>query len=205
MFLSTIAAVIGIAGGVNSIYQSNKSKPGAGGATDDAARAADPFGQFRTGFGQQLTGQFGSLTNPNPQDIANDPNYQFQLQQGMGAVNKGAAASGMLGSGTRLLDLQKMGQGLASNFEDKQWGRNMSILQMLGQFSGATTGSPGGAANAMMQGNANSQNQLNGGLGNIMSGLGGLSRSNWSLGNMGGSGGAPDPMIWNNGGGYGGG
>jgi hypothetical protein len=167
---------VGIGAGVNSIVQSNKSKPGGGGATDAAAQAADPFAAYRAQFGANLAGNFDSLANPNPQLIQNDPNYQFQLQQGIGAVNKGDAASGLLGSGTRLLDLQKMGAGLASNFEDKQFSRNMSILQMLGQFSGATTGSPAGAANAIMNGQQQSQNGLNNGLGNIISGLGGLSR-----------------------------
>lgn len=201
MFLTTIAAVVGIGAGINGIVQSNKSQPGGGGVTDDAARAADPFGPFRAQYGQELGAQYNRVQNFDPNQITQNPEYQFQLQQGLGAIDKGAAANGMLGSGTRLMDLQKYGQGLASSFADKQFGREMSILQMLGGFSGATTGSPSGAANAMMQGQQNSQNQLNNGLGNIMSGLGGLSRSNWSLG--GGGGGAPDPMIWA-GGGYGG-
>jgi len=203
MFLTTIATVVGIGAGINSIVQSNKSQPGGGGVTDDAARAADPFGPFRAQYGQELGAQYNRVQNFDPNQITQNPEYQFQLQQGLGAIDKGAAANGMLGSGTRLMDLQKYGQGLASSFADKQFGREMSILQMLGGFSGATTGSPSGAANAMMQGQQNSQNQLNGGLGNIMSGLGGLSRSNWNLGSMGGGGGAPDPMIWA-GGGYGG-
>lgn len=201
MFVGVIASVIGIGAGINSIVQSNRSQPGGGGVTDDAARAADPFGPFRAQYGQELGAQYNRLQSFDPNQITQNPEYQFQLDQGMGAINKGAAASGMLGSGTRLLDLQKYGQGLASGFADKQYGREMSILQMLGGFSGATTGSPSGAANAMMNGQQNSQNQLNSGLGNIVSGLGGLSRTNWNLGNMGG--GAPDPMIWS-GGGYGG-
>ena len=75
------------------------------------------------------------------------------------------------------MDLQKFGQGLASNFTQQQFGRNQSILQMLGQFSGATTGSMAGAAGAIQNGNNTANGQLNSGLGNIMSGLGGLSRS----------------------------
>lgn len=197
MFISTIAAVVGIAGGINSIMKSNENKPGGGGVTDDAARAADPFGPFRAQYGQELGAQYNRLQNFDPNSITSNPEYQFQLQQGLGAIDKGAAANGMLGSGTRLMDLQKYGQGLASGFADKQFGRQMSILQMLGGFSGATTGSPTGAARAMMQGQQNSQDQLNGGLGNIMSGLAGLSRP----GNRGG--GAPGGMLWNDGSGYG--
>lgn len=199
MFLSTIASVISIGAGINSIVQSNRDQQGGGGATDDAARAADPFGPFRSQYAQELGVAYNDLNRFDPNAIKQDPAYQFQLEQGLGAIDKGAAAAGMLGSGTRLLDLEKFGSGLASNFADRQFQRKMSILQMLGGFSGATTGSPAAAANAITAGNANAQNGLNNGLGNVMSGLGGLSRTNWSGG--GGYGGTTDGgggMIWNN-------
>lgn len=199
MSLATVASVVGIGAGINSIVQSNRNRSGGGGTTDQAAATADPFSQFRTQYGQELGKQYNTLANFNPANVSQDPNYQFQLDQGIGAINKGAAASGMLGSGTRLLDLEKYGQGLASSFSDKQFGRGLSLLQLLGGFSGATTGSPATAANAITQGNANSANQLNSGLGNIMSGLGGLSR-NWQS-NTGGP--NPNPPDPSNGGTYG--
>ena len=50
----------------------------------------------------------------NPSSITSTPGYQFAYNQGLEAVNRTAAAKGMLGSGNRLYDLTKFGQGLAS-------------------------------------------------------------------------------------------
>lgn len=175
MSLVTVASVVSIAGGINGIVQSNKKQNNAG-TPQDAAQAADPFGPLRSLYGQELGLQYGNLQRFDPNDVTKDPEYQFQLEQGMGAINKGAAASGMLGSGTRMMDLQKYGQGLASSFADRSYNRKASLLQMLGQFSGATTGSPSGAANALMQGQNNAYNQNRQGMGDIISGLGGLGR-----------------------------
>jgi len=203
MSLATVAAVVNIGSGINSIVQSNKNKSGGGGTTDQAAQAADPFGQFRTQYAQEFGKQYNNLANFNPADVTKDPNYQFQLDQGIGAINKGAAASGMLGSGTRMLDLEKFGQGLASSFSDKQFGRGLSLLQMLGGASGATTGNPAAAGSAIMNGNNNAAAQGNYGLNSITSGLNGLGKVNWSNFNPfngGGSGTGAD--VWGGPGGY---
>ena len=50
----------------------------------------------------------------NPSSITSTPGYQFAYDQGLEAVNRTAAAKGQLGSGNRLYDLTKFGQGLAS-------------------------------------------------------------------------------------------
>ena len=50
----------------------------------------------------------------NPSSVASTPGYQFAYNQGLEAVNRTAAANGQLGSGNRLYDLTKFGQGLAS-------------------------------------------------------------------------------------------
>lgn len=50
----------------------------------------------------------------NPSSIQNDPSYQFRLGQGTQAINRSAAAKGMLGSGNVLAELAKFGQGMAS-------------------------------------------------------------------------------------------
>lgn len=42
------------------------------------------------------------------------PSYQYSLNQGILATQRGAAASGMVGSGAEARELQKTGQGLAS-------------------------------------------------------------------------------------------
>ena len=50
----------------------------------------------------------------NPSSVEETPGYQFAYNQGLEAVNRTAAAKGQLGSGNRLYDLTKYGQGLAS-------------------------------------------------------------------------------------------
>ncbi len=50
----------------------------------------------------------------NPESITSTPGYQFAYNQGLEAVNRTAAAKGQLGSGNRLYELTKFGQGLAS-------------------------------------------------------------------------------------------
>lgn len=200
MFINVIGAVVGIAGGINNIVQSNKKQNNAG-SPQDAAQAADPFGPLRSLYGQELGLQYGNLQRFDPNDVTGDPEYQFQLEQGMGAINKGAAASGMLGSGTRMMDLQKYGQGLASSFADRSYNRKASLLQMLGQFSGATTGSPAAASNALTNGQNAAYGQNRQGWGDVMSGLGGLSRGFNRPISGGGYGGTTDQggsMIWDN-------
>lgn len=60
---------------------------------------------------------------PDPNQVQNDPAYQFQLTQGQNAIDRSAAARGTLVSGGTLKDIAEFGQGLASNFEDKAYSR----------------------------------------------------------------------------------
>jgi hypothetical protein len=96
------------------------------------AAAADPFasqrGQYQNQLQQMMTGQF------TPQD----PSYAFRLGEGQQALERSAAAKGMLGSGNILAELQKYGQGMASQEYQNQYNRLLPL-------TGATTGSPGAA------------------------------------------------------------
>jgi len=66
----------------------------------------------------------------NPSSITQDPGYQFAQQQGEQAINRSAAARGMLDSGGVLAELAKFGQGLAT----QQVGQRANLLsQALGQ------------------------------------------------------------------------
>jgi len=61
----------------------------------------------------QVAGTAGNRLNTllqDPSSISSDPGYQFQYNQGLEAVNRTAAAKGMLGSGNRLYDLTQYGQ-----------------------------------------------------------------------------------------------
>jgi hypothetical protein len=146
--------------GVNAIT-------GTGGqqGTQAAQAAADPFASQRGQYQQQLQ----AMMQPGSTFQAQDPSYNFRLQQGEQAVNAGAAASGMLNSGNRLSALQTQGQNQASTEYQAQFSR-------LSGLAGAGVGSTGTAgqiaANANTQSNANNSafgNQLASGIGNLFS------------------------------------
>lgn len=108
-------------------------------SAQQAAKAADPFGPYRKPFAQKLMGLYD-----NPWSIADTPGYQFRLAQGLEGLNRNAAGAGMLGSGNRLMELMRYGQDYASQEFDNEVAR-------LSGLAGATSGSPGSAANFMLQ------------------------------------------------------
>lgn len=55
-----------------------------------------------------------TFTAPSWEDVQKDPGYQFRQREGMGALQAGAAARGMLGTGTFGRDIMNYGQELAS-------------------------------------------------------------------------------------------
>lgn len=68
----------------------------------------------------------------DPSSIESQPGYRFAYDQGMDAVNRTAAAKGMLGSGNRIYDLMQYGQGMAG----KQY---QNTLSGLGNFLNRNT------------------------------------------------------------------
>lgn len=201
MSLATVASVVGIGAGLNSIFGGGRNtSQGAQNAANNAADRADPFGNYRDQFAQMLVNRFGSLTDNkfDPERITSDPAYQFALKSGTDAVNRGAAASGMFNSGNRLVELEKLGTGLASQFatqqQDRNWNQNMGILGLLGNFSGANI-NPATAANLQWNGYQAGQQMNNNSWSSIGSGLASLGKSFGSL--FGGnSSGTADPNAW---------
>lgn len=86
-----------------------------------------------------------------------DPGYQFNLSQGVNAIDRSAASRGMLNSGAQLKALDRFGQGVA----DQSYGNYLQRLLGLGsQGLGAT----GAQANLLTQGSqGNLGAQLNAG------------------------------------------
>ena len=83
---------------------------------------------------QQVASTAGNKLNTllqNPESVSSTPGYQFAYNQGLEAVNRTAAAKGQLGSGNRLYDLTKFGQGLASQTYN-------STVNQLGNFLNKT-------------------------------------------------------------------
>lgn len=69
----------------------------------------------------------------------NNPGYQFQLQQGLGAANAKAQATGMGASGNNLIDLNNYAQGQAN----QGWNQYVQNLQ---PYLGAANSAAGGIA-----------------------------------------------------------
>lgn len=63
------------------------------------------------------------------------PGYQFRMDQGVQAVDRGASARGMLGSGQRLKELTNYGQGLASD----EYGNYLNQLYNLAGYGQTAT------------------------------------------------------------------
>lgn len=131
---------------------------------------------------------FGSLAKPfSLSDFQASPAYNFNLEQGMNAINKGAAAKGNLYAPQTLQDLGKFAQGTASNEyqnafsnyntnQNNLFGRLQTLsgggqnaAANLGGFAAQTAGQIGG--NMMGAGNANAAgivggaNAISGGIG----------------------------------------
>lgn len=100
------------------------------------AAGAD-FSGYQSGVNTALNDQ--SNWNTMYRDLIRDPSkiqqtagYQFALDQGNQAINRSAAAKGMLNSGNVLAELAKYGQGMASQNYQQQLGNVQQGAQMAG-------------------------------------------------------------------------
>lgn len=76
----------------------------------------DPYDKFGVGAGNKLA-QYAGITGGGQAAVnalAQDPGYQFRMAQGTNALDRSAAARGMLNSGAQQKALVGYGQGLAS-------------------------------------------------------------------------------------------
>ena len=85
----------------------------------------------------------------DPESIQNTGSYQFRLAQGQEALERSLGAKGMLGSGNRLMDLQKYGQDMASQEYEGQFDRLSSLLGKQYDYKGGMYSS---LANVLGQG-----------------------------------------------------
>jgi hypothetical protein len=136
----------------------------------------------------QLQQQLPQFTKPfGMQDFQASPAYQFNLEQGQQAINKGAAARGGFYQPGTLQDIAKFSQGLASNEfqnafsnyntnQNNIWNRlyglsgsGQNAAAGLGGFGAQAAGQIGqaytGAANAQAAGTVGQANALTGALG----------------------------------------
>jgi hypothetical protein len=217
------AAVVGAGA---SAYSANK----AAGAQKDAANQASNtqmgmFNQIQANEQPYLSAGQGALSQlqsiyglggkgPNAGQIMKTlqglPGYQFQMQQGTQAVDRSAAARGLLNSGATGKALTQYGQGLASNYLGN-YVNGLAGIAGMGQASagqqaqvGMNTANQIGA-NQMSAGNAaaagyiGTGQAINGAINNGI-GLYGMYQGGYGGGGMGGGSayGAPPSYIGTN-------
>lgn len=200
---------VAIAGGaiVGGLVTSDASRRAANKQADAASQAnqlaAEQYQQTRTDLmpwmraGQQALPQLQAGTQPGGwavqpfglQQFHQSPAYQFNLQQGMQAIDKAAAARGNYYAPATLEDVAKFSQGLVSNEYmnaynmynqdvNNQWGR-LFALSGSGQAAANQTGAFGanatnimgqntiGAGNAQAAGTIGQANAITGSMGDI--------------------------------------
>ena len=91
----------------------------------------------------------------DPSSYEQSPGYNWLVNQGVGAIDRGASATGKLDSGQRSKDLMEFGQGLASQDYGNFMGRYRGLLDRYSNLAGAGQN----AANQMGQYGVNFANQ----------------------------------------------
>ena len=146
MFISTVAAVVGIGAGLNSMFGSGR------GSSQGATNTANPLAPYQQGWAQQL-----NQLMSNPSSVTNTPGYASAEQAGQQSLQRGMAGAGQTQSGQEQIALKNYG----SNFELNTYNQQ---VQQLGNLSTGNAVS-GQQAGQQVQGQ---------GIGNLASGLGGL-------------------------------
>lgn len=94
------------------------------------AQGGASSGQYSNPYEQRLA----SLIN-NPDAIENTNAYKFRFNQGQQAIERSAAAKGMLNSGNTLAELARYGQGMASDEYGKEFERLNSATGQRNQYN----------------------------------------------------------------------
>lgn len=183
--LGTIASIVAITGGINSLTGGSVTKAITG--TDpaqagrDAQKAADPFAPYRAELGSMYS---GALKTGGTTDITKMPGYsQFKtgvMDPSLEATKRSMAASGQMQSGNEQTALLKQSQ-------QGYYGFMQDYMNRLATGSGASQSPLGGAQfGANVQ--AGQEQQMMQGLGGVMQGVAGLYRPSSGGGGVGQSG-----------------
>lgn len=97
------------------------------GGYDPLKSGYDPYAQ--TGYGANTALQ---RLIADPSSVRSLPGYQFDMEEGTRALDRGAASRGMLGSGRASKDLLRFGTGLADKTFGDQLARLLSITTGVG-------------------------------------------------------------------------
>jgi len=159
--MAIVAGIIGVAG---TAYAASQAGDAADAQADAARNAAGlterQFDQTRSDLqgyrtvGDQALGVISRTLglggeDPDFSEFYNDPGYQFRLEQGNQALDRSAAANGMLLSGAQIKAAQRYNQGFASQ-EFGNWFGRLQGLAGMGQNAAVQTGTFGANAAANM-------------------------------------------------------
>lgn len=89
----------------------------------------------------------------DPSSVSSTPGYQFTRDQGIQAIDRSAAARGMLGSGRTSKDLMRFGTGLA----DQTYGNVFQRLLAAGQYGQGALGAQNATVGQGLQGQLGAQ------------------------------------------------
>ena len=167
MTFGTVASVVGIAAGVNSLMGGGGGGGGGGSYGQQVQQQADPFAPYRSNLGAMYS---AALSQGGTADVTQMPGWsQYKsgvMDPAMEATKRSMAASGQLQSGAEQLALQDVGQ-------RGYYGFMTDYLNRLAQGSGATN-NPATAAGMGLGAQQSYQQAQMQGLGGIMQNLKGL-------------------------------
>ena len=110
-------------------------------------------GQYTNPYEQRLA----ALVN-NPDAIENTNAYKFRFNQGQQALERSAAAKGMLNSGNTLAELARYGQGMASDEYGKEFERLNSATGQRNQYNLGLMGAANQELGLRQQGRSDTAN-----------------------------------------------
>ncbi len=137
----------GMGGALGNLYLTGQGAQAIQNAGVQSATMADPFAQSR----QQANTQLQSLMS-TPGSMANDPQAQFAMQQGLQAADRGLAANHQTNSGNAQMELMQYGQGLSNQNYNARLGQ---LSQMASQGA-----SPSSAASNYLNATVTAQSGL---------------------------------------------
>ncbi len=108
--------------------------------------------------GQIATAMQGGGEAPDYSAFFKSPGYEFRLEEGTRALDRSAAARGMLMSGGQMRALTRYGQGLASS-EFNTYANRLASMAGIGQTATQATGALGSAAAGQVAGQTNALGQ----------------------------------------------
>lgn len=175
------AAIPAVIGAGTAIYGAQQNKKAANTVADAYGQAADQTqqsndaalqylregrdqaNQYLDPYRQAGLADYNTLRQQVGTSYQQSPGYQFARDEGIRAIDQGASARGLLGSGARLRELTRYGTGVA-NQDYNNW---VSRLQGLAGVGQTATGQ--GASLAAQTGGQQAQTAMQGG--NALSGL----------------------------------